>query len=433
MAIAYPREFGKTTYGWELLSTWNALHRRYKNIVYIASTVKTASRMFSTNVVPNLVSHPLVKENIVVKRNTREEFHFEAGGQKIFMSCFGAGQNLRGLRMSENRPDLIIIDDIESTEHTRSADQREKLLDWWAADVLPLGKEARFFFIGTMIHADSLLAKLLENPPLDLRTGKKWETRRYGVLDSEGKSVWPEKYSDDWIAAKRLEYIKMGALDRYNTEYLNMPITKSDRLFQPTQLNYYAPDQLKAVLSGGADILITVDPGIHNDSHRDPTVILASAMDKNGNIWVLELLRERYVHHEILENIVATYRRWNPRMTYIESVQAQFWLLQDLQNGTHVTRDIIPCEKIDGSQVRMGKEVRIQGLEDTFHRKKIYIPAEAQWIDYLIDEMVTFPKGRHDDILDTISYAKLNHIQIGGCNYDFTGMLEGSTQSSTVF
>lgn len=430
--IAYPREFGKTTYAWELLSSWNVLHRRYKNIVYIGSTVKTATRMFSTNVVPNLVSHPLLKGNMEVTRNTREEFHFKGGGEQVFMSCFGAGQNLRGLRLGENRPDFIIIDDIESTEHTRSQDQRDKLKDWFLADVMPLGKEARIFFVGTMIHADCLLANLLENPPMDLNTNEKWETRRYGVLDEEGLSVWPEKYSDDWIDAKRREYIKMGALDRFNTEYLNVPVAYADRSFTPEQLTFYAPDQVKAVLGGGMDVIITVDPGIHNDDHRDPTVILTTGMDKNGNIWILDLIRARLVHHEILEEIVGAYRKGRPRMTFIESVAAQFWLFQDLTNGTHPGRDIIPCEKIDGSQVRMGKNVRIQGLDDLFHRRKIYVPAEAHWIDEMVNEMVTFPKGKHDDILDALSYAKLNHIHIGGLNMNFGDILASSGKSSTV-
>lgn len=432
MVIAYPREFGKSTYAWELLSSWNVMHRRYRYIMYIASTTTIAKRMLATNVVPNLLSHPILKGNINVIRNTQEQFIYEVGGEKYFIACYGAGQQLRGSRYESYRPDLVVMDDIETTEATRSPDQRAKMTEWLWADVMPLGKEARFFFVGTMLHEDCLLANLMEKPPKDGKTGKPWETRRYGVVDEEGKSVWPEKYSDDWVDSKRLEYIKAGQLYRFNTEYLNKPVGKEDRAFKPEQVSFYAPDQLKAAMSGGMDIIVTVDPGIHNEEHRDPTVILTTGLDKNGNLWIIDLVRERFVHHEILDNIVLAFRKARPRMTFIESVQSQIWLVVDLQNGTHPSRDIIPCEKIDGSQVKMGKNIRIQGLEDKFHRKQIKVPADAQWIDLLINEMVTFPRGKHDDILDTLSYAKLNHIQIGGSNFDFSGYLSGNVTSSTV-
>ena len=433
MVIAYPREFGKSTYAWELLTAWNVLHQRYRYIMYIASTTTIAKRMLSTNVVPNLKNHPLLKAQMKITKDTQEEFHYEVNGEKYFIACFGAGQQLRGTRFQSYRPDLVVMDDIETTEATKSVDQRRKLKDWMVADVIPLGKMARFFFVGTMLHEDCLLANFMENPPKDVHTDKPWQTRRYGVVDDEGVSTWPEKYSDEWIEAKRKEYIKMGALDRFNTEYMNIPVARADRAFLPEQITYFAPDQVKAAMSGGMDIIITVDPGIHNENHRDPTVILVSGMDRNGNMWLMDLIRERLVHHEIMEAIVDTFRKYRPRMTYIESVQAQIWLFVDLTTGNHPSRDIIPCEKIDGKQVAMGKNVRIQGLESLFHRKQIYVPAEAQWNDELINEMVTFPKAKHDDILDAMAYAKLNHVSIGGFNYDYSQVLEGSLTSSTVF
>jgi len=307
-----------------------------------------------------------------------------------------------------------------------------KLKDWFWADVIPLGKQARFFFVGTMLHQDCLLANLMEVPPVDQHLSTPWEVRRYGVTDKEGVSTWPEKYSDDWIEAKRKEYIKMGMLDRFLTEYMNVPVDKASRKFDPKAVRFYGPDQQRAILGGAVDILITVDPGISNEEHRDPTVICVSAMDRNGNLWILDMIRKKLVQHEILDEIATAFRKWRPRMTFIESVQAQIWLFQSLVNGTHPGRDIIPCEKIDGSQVRMGKIVRIEGLDELFHRNQIYVPADCGWWDELVNEMVTFPKGKHDDMLDALAYAKINHISPGGCNLNLQDMLATARSSSTV-
>jgi len=118
MVIAYPREFGKTTYAWELLTSWNVLHGRYKYLLYIASTVDKAEKNLSVNVIPNILSHPLLKDNIEVIKNTKSEFHYRnrATGEMYFIACYGANQNLRGARYQEHRPDFVIIEDIESTE-----------------------------------------------------------------------------------------------------------------------------------------------------------------------------------------------------------------------------------------------------------------------------------------------------------------------------
>ena len=168
---------------------------------------------------------------------------------------------------------------------------------------------------------------------MDHELGTPWEVRRYGILDGDGKSNWPEKYTDDWIDAKRQEYIRAGKLDRFLTEYMNIAVGRENRKFDPKNIRYYAPDQLESAMGGGFDILITVDPGISNEAHRDPTVICVTGMDRNGNLWVLDMLRRKIRQHEILDLIVEQYRKWMPRMTYIESVQAQIWLFQSLIDG----------------------------------------------------------------------------------------------------
>ena len=50
-----------------------------------------------------------------------------------------ATHSIRGIRHKENRPTLVILDDVESTESVRSQDAREKLYDWFSKDILNLG------------------------------------------------------------------------------------------------------------------------------------------------------------------------------------------------------------------------------------------------------------------------------------------------------
>ena len=429
-AFAFPRGFGKSTYCWELLSAWNILHRKYKYIMFIGSTSTIAEDMFA-NVRAQLTSHPLLGAMIKVIKNTTNKFFYQINGTNYFLACYGAGQQLRGKRFDAIRPELVIMDDLETTEGVRSQEQRKKMKDWLFADVIPLDVNARFFYIGTMLHEDCLLANLINEPLYEERTGQNWATMRFGVLDdTTGAPTWPEKYDEAWIDAERKKYISNNMLYRFNTEYMNIAVARDDRTFDPTQIRFYSEPQLEAARNGGMDIVLIVDPGIHGDGDHDPTVVLASAMDKTGNMWILDISRRHMIHHEILDEIVRMHRLWNPNRCYIEAVQAQHYLVQDLEHGTWTGGDIINCAPIDGKQIRLGKQ-RIYGIESLFHQRKLLVPAAPVWWVDFMDELVSFPRGKHDDMLDCVAYAKMNHVQPRGETIDVKAYL--SPESSTVF
>ena len=426
--LAFPREFGKSTYVWETLSCWNILHRKYRYIMYITSTTTMACDMLA-NVKAAIKGHPLLMSLIKVTKDTADRFYYEIDGERYFIACYGGGQNLRGKRFESYRPDLVVMDDLESTESVRSPDQRKKLSDWFFADVVPLGKAARFFIVGTMLHEDCLLANLIRQPPKGV-DGTPWCTFQYGVIDDKGEPTWPEKYDAPWIENKRKEYITRGQLYRFNTEYMNVAVTREDRAFDIERVRFYTDAQFEPVLRSGVDIIQVVDPGLDANADHDPSVIWTSAMDKDGNIWVLDIIRKHMVHHDLLNCIVEQYNKWNPRDVYIEAVQAQQWLLQDLENGLWPGGSIIPAQKIDHTQIRMGK-LRIYGLESLFHKRKLFIPAAASFWPDLADELVTFPRGKHDDMIDCAAYAKMNHRPYAGSKIDPVAIL--SAPSSTVF
>ena len=429
-ALAFPREFGKTTFVWEGMSSWNILHQRYHYIMYIATSLTKASSALQ-NVQSAVLGHPLLKRIMNKAHATKEMLRYSVGQEKFMVKCFGAGQNLRGERYEQYRPDLIIIDDIENTENVRNPDQRKKLKDWFYSDVMPLGKEARFFYVGTMLHEASLLAELQSEPPVDPKTGKEWRMFRYGVIDDvTGAPTWPEKYDEAWIAAKRKEYIRQGMLYRFNTEYMNIAVAREDRTFEPKQVRFYGPEQLQAARKGRMDIITIIDPGIKADGDHDPTVVWTSALDSVGNMWVLNIVRKRMMKTDILNTVVKEYTTWNPRQVYIEGVQGQHYLAQDLENGSWPGGHCINVEEIDGKQIAMGKN-RIYNLQPFFERRQIMIPASAEWWVDLQEEMVTFPRGKHDDMLDCGGYAAMNHIKIRKSNLDLDKLL--SAPSSTVF
>ena len=133
---------------------------------------------------------------------------------------------------------------------------------------------------------------------------------------------------------------------------------------------------------------------------------------------------------EILNTVVSEYTKWHPRQVYIEGVQGQHYLTQDLEQGSWPGGHCINVEEFDGKQVAMGKN-RIYNLQPYFERRQIMVPASAEWWVDFQEEMVTFPRGKHDDILDCGGYAAMNHIKIRKSQLNLDEIM--SEQSSTVF
>ena len=79
----------------------------------------------------------------------------------IRVRAVGAGGRIRGLREREHRPTLVIVDDPEGDLSGYSEAIREKTWNWFTRAVEKIGgPDTNFVVIGTMIHEESLVAKL---------------------------------------------------------------------------------------------------------------------------------------------------------------------------------------------------------------------------------------------------------------------------------
>jgi len=79
---------------------------------------------------------------------------------------------LRGLRHRQYRPDLVIIDDVEDLESVKTKENRDKLWDWFAGEVMPIGDVGtKIVVVGNLLHEDSLMMRLQENIQLGKMDG----------------------------------------------------------------------------------------------------------------------------------------------------------------------------------------------------------------------------------------------------------------------
>lgn len=114
-------------------------------------------------------------------------------GFMVRVLCKGADQlgSIRGERFGAYRPTLILVDDLEDDEMVRNPERRNELEKQFNEVLNYAGEsgETRIIVIGTVLHDDSLLAKMLM-PDRYKRFNKLFYRARNGRL-----SLWPEKWS----------------------------------------------------------------------------------------------------------------------------------------------------------------------------------------------------------------------------------------------
>lgn len=181
--------------------------------------------------------------------------------------ALGSGSKVRGLLRKGRRPTLILCDDLENDEHVQTEEQRRKLRRWLTKALIPSGIEGDLLAVvmGTILHADSLLSRLLSPEHFD-----GWLKRRFAAQYTEDGQpsvdgtvpLWPAVWPIHLLAARRR---KIGTL-AYTQEYLNQPVDDASAWFKLAWL--------EACRNAGAGIGFLYDP-----PERIPFDVVISSWD----------------------------------------------------------------------------------------------------------------------------------------------------------
>jgi predicted phage terminase large subunit-like protein len=177
LAIAAPRGAAKTTLISLILLLHDILYSRERYVIILSATLKQATRRLR-NLRAELIGNADLRwmyGDELAKRGEFRSQSLEINGVQV--DAFGSGAEIRGLSHGPWRPTKILLDDVEDSEAVESAAQREKLSDWFHEVVDNLGDTyTHILAIGTLLHPESLLARLLARPDFD--------GRRYASIES---------------------------------------------------------------------------------------------------------------------------------------------------------------------------------------------------------------------------------------------------------
>ncbi len=145
-------------------------------------------------------------------------------GHRFRILARGAEQKIRGAMWKGKRPNLILCDDMEDDEQVENKDRRNKFRRWFfRAAKQALSKSGKIRVHGTILHEDSLLARLRKNP--------EWRFlfyKAHRAFDDFSDILWPERWDEESLRAIQREFVADGDAGGYSQEWLNDPQDNSD-------------------------------------------------------------------------------------------------------------------------------------------------------------------------------------------------------------
>jgi predicted phage terminase large subunit-like protein len=401
---AYPRGFAKTTCI-QLGISYACANGLDEFIVLIEKTYTEAAEVlevvreeFQTNDEILRVYGDLTKVNAKGRDqgNIRDSLgDFFVNGVRLRAKGFDTP--IRGLKSRHSRPTRVILDDIESDEHIENAEQREKYLNSYIKAIVPAvdGDTGVIKMYGTILHDDSLLSTLIRN-----HNGK-----IYAAWDEQHELLWPSNWTVEKLERKREEMrISEKGDASFYQEYFNQPLNELDQIFRKGMFQYFKNLDIPEIKKKPHKIYTLVDPAISKKTTADFTVVVTALVDDLNRIYILEITRQRLNPMETIKAIFAHYERWNPLYVGIESVSYQkalkFFVDEEKMKQTSSVRTMMVVE----IKPTTDKITKIKKLQPKYSILNVWHNSDDRNTPILEEELLRFPKGVHDDIIDAISY-----------------------------
>lgn len=440
-----PRGFAKTTITTLGVPAWAVCTNKRHYIIIVSNSFDQAKEQLAT-LKEELEHNVRIQEDFGVLRGKRWQEDGIETTNDVKIIALGRGMKIRGRKYRQWRPDLILADDLENLKEAQSSTQRDHLKRWVKQSLLRAGwEDTKAFFLGNFLHHDCLLIDLGDNPLFTSTVHKAvvswpkradlWEEWRQVITDLADEQK--EEHAYQFFLANREEMLR-GAKSAWPEAFpfydlMVMKVSEGDASFsmelqnEPTDpekrhFRHWGKyrKEYRANPQGGGDIWLipesghpavplsacaifgATDPSLGKATRSDPSGIILLAKAPTNQVFVLEADRKRRPPHQIMrdqEKWARTYiiARWG-----IEAVQFQAFYAAESARQSMQANVYLPVVPIQQSH-RGGKILRIQSLQPDLENEYILLCDRGQ--ENLEEELVQFPMGAHDDLLDALEIA----------------------------
>lgn len=312
--------------------------------------------------------------------SAKNKWHTSQGG--VYISAGIESQIMgRGAHVA------LIDDPFPTMEAAQSPTIRKKVIDYYRGTLYNrLMPGGAIIVINHRMHEEDLTGYLLAQ---QAQGGDRWRVVEIPAIDDDGKAAWPESYP-----IEALERIKRNMLARdWNALYQQRPTPDEGNFFKREWLQFYDEIPENVHVYGASDYAVT-------DGGGDYTVHVAAATDAAGNTYLLDMWRGRTTPDVWIEAVIDLWKKHEPLGWAEENGQ----IIKSI--GPFLDRRAdergIYCARKQFSSTS-DKPTRARTFQARMASGKIYFPRNASWMAALEGELLAFPAGRNDDMVDATS------------------------------
>ena len=432
VAIAAPRGWGKTSIvALALMARW-ILFRHTGFICYINKSHDAAS-LQTENLRRELVTNRMIKHFFgdFKQRGVEKSEFDEVFSKKAWVAYDtlvwprGAGQQVRGVLFKNDRPGLIVIDDLEDPDKINNDEIRKGWYEWLYADVVkavprigPHAKDYKIVYIDTLKHEDSVLQKLMDSP--------EWDSVRLEACDDDFKSTAPHFMSDEDIEKEWQQHVDAGQTDVFFRELRNLPISTKDAAFQQQYFKYYSlpPERtfrdeidLKVTdaevqLNQHIESVVIVDPAKTVKIHSAETAIVGIGIDINSaRLYIRDAISEKMYPDEIYDATFQMGISLDAKVIGIEETSLNEFIKQPFKNEMFKRGKFFELVWLK-TRGGMKKELRVKELVPYYRLGYIYHNASCATMKKLEQQLLMFPRSALWDLMDALAYI-IQLLEVG--------------------
>ena len=331
-----------------------------------------------------------------ISRSLEDEVTTTARGFRKATSVYGTLTGLGG--------DIFIIDDPQKPVDAQSDTQRNRLIQWVANTLMSrLDSKEKGIIIVVMqrVHLNDLSGYLMETEGWTVLSlpaiAEQDETITIGDdgfhVRRAGEALHPEIESLESL--KDLQH-KIGS-DVFAAQYQQSPVPPGGGMIRREWLRYY--DKLPE-FPYYARTIQSWDTAAKDGAQNAWSVCTTWKVFEN-RYYLVDLTRGRYEYPSLKAAAIALAQKYRPQHVLIEDASTGIALAQELKSI-----------RFDGSMrlvpVERDKIGRLYINQAKFERGDVFFPMGAHFLPALETELLTFPQGKTDDQVDSISQA-LSH------------------------
>ena len=311
----------------------------------------------------------------------------------IRVSAKGAGQSLRGMIFRDTRPDMCVLDDIE-TDDTAGNDS---IINYILSNVLPAMNKRGIWdvcYVGTIIKDMSALHRMLIND--------EWVSAKWEAIDDDGEMIAPMLLPKDEYERSKKMYNQLGKMSVFYAEMHNNPMVADNEM--TFKQEYFQPYR---ELPSNLRYFIAYDPAMPPSgrtklSRVDKSAMVVLGTDSSENWYVVKVMANRDAPAKNRELLFNLAKKYQPQVVWMETIAAQRSMYIEIKDEMKRKGIKFPFREIPS---HIGsKEGRIEQLQQLYESGRVYHNKEDGNMLELERELMLFGRTPHDDISDCLSF-----------------------------